>query len=122
MDRVDEIEVRVSHRRIASVIPETSLENARRSLHSLSPREHEVLEHLCAGHSSAAIAKGLGVSAGTLWVIRHRIAKKFNICGIPFAFAVLKLTLMARGVSPDKFHADAEELRAVRYKTGRRIQ
>jgi FixJ family two-component response regulator len=55
----------------------------RRSLASLTAREHEVMRHVVAGISNRSLAEELGVSDRTIEVHRSRVMKKMGAASLP---------------------------------------
>lgn len=52
------------------------------SLHSLSPREREILQRVVEGHSSAAIASELGLASTTVDTYRSRLMAKLHVSNL----------------------------------------
>lgn len=52
-------------------------------LDALSPREHEILQRVCEGWSSAEIATQLGLSPKTVETYRSRLMQKLGIDNVP---------------------------------------
>ena len=55
----------------------------RKSLASLTAREHEVMRHVVAGTSNRSLAEQLGVSDRTVEVHRSRVMKKMGAASLP---------------------------------------
>ena len=74
-------------------------EIARKHVASLSPREHQIMELVVAGHPSKNIAADLGISQRTVENHRHSIMKKTGSMSLP---ALARLAFAATWNGADK--------------------
>jgi two-component system, LuxR family, response regulator FixJ len=91
---LDAVEAGLRTRRSGGLEAEDA-EAARRRLQALTPREHEVLEHLVGGNSNKVVAEKLGVSPRTVEFHRAHIMDKTGARGLP---DLVRLWLAARSL------------------------
>jgi FixJ family two-component response regulator len=86
------------------------LQAVRGRLASLTPREHEVLEHVVTGRLNKQIAADLGITEKTIKVHRARAMEKMGVSTL--AELVRKTLEVELGTVIDGKHIDRHDLRA----------
>lgn len=76
------------YRQAASFQSMARREDAMTKIHSLSPREHDVLMGLLAGLANKAIAHALDISPRTVEIYRAKLMEKLNARSLPEALGI----------------------------------